>query len=85
VLRWHRDLVRWKWTFKRKAKPGKPWISFELEALIFGLVCRIFTPYRSFSPYRQDTKLIIAQNLAKRVPYAHADHNAYLCYARLNM
>ncbi len=37
VLRWHRDLVRRKRTFKRKAKPGRPGISSELEALIVRL------------------------------------------------
>ena len=37
VLRWHRDMVRWKWTFKRKAKPGKPRISPELETLVVRL------------------------------------------------
>ena len=34
VLHWHRELVRRKWTFKRKEKPGRPVISSELEALI---------------------------------------------------
>jgi len=37
VLRWHRVLVRRKWTFKRKGKPGRPGISSELEALIVRL------------------------------------------------
>jgi putative transposase len=37
VLRWHRELVRRKWTFSRKAKPGRPTISSELEALILRL------------------------------------------------
>jgi putative transposase len=37
VLRWHRELVRRKWTFKRKRKPGRPVISPELEALIIRL------------------------------------------------
>jgi putative transposase len=37
VLRWHRDLVRRKWTFKRMAKGGRPRISQELEALIVHL------------------------------------------------
>ena len=32
VLRWHRELVRRKWTFKCKAKGGRPRISRELEA-----------------------------------------------------
>jgi hypothetical protein len=31
VLRWHRELVRRKWTFKRKGKLGRPDISPELE------------------------------------------------------
>jgi putative transposase len=33
VLRWHRELVRHKWTFKRKSKGGRPRISRELGAL----------------------------------------------------
>jgi putative transposase len=37
VLRWHRELVRRKWTFKRKGKGGRPRISRELEALIVRL------------------------------------------------
>ena len=37
VLRWHRELVRRKWTFKRTGKPGRPGISSELEALIIRL------------------------------------------------
>jgi putative transposase len=37
VLRWHRELVRRKWTFSRKAKPGRPTISSALEALILRL------------------------------------------------
>jgi len=37
VLRWHRDIVRCKWTFKRKRKPGRPCISPQLEALIVRL------------------------------------------------
>jgi putative transposase len=37
VLRWHRELVRRKWTFKRKGKPGRPALSSELIALIVRL------------------------------------------------
>ena len=37
VLRWHRELVHRKWTFKRKAKPGRPAMSSELETLIVRL------------------------------------------------
>jgi putative transposase len=37
VLGWHRELVRRKWTFKRKTKPGRPGISSELEAMIVRL------------------------------------------------
>ena len=37
VLRWHREMVRRKWPFKRKAKGGRPRISQELEALIVRL------------------------------------------------
>ena len=34
VLRWHRELVRCKWTFQRKARGGRPRISQELGVLI---------------------------------------------------
>jgi putative transposase len=37
VLRWHRKLVRRKWTFRRKGNPGRPCISSKLEALIVRL------------------------------------------------
>jgi hypothetical protein len=37
MLRWHRELVRRKWTYKRKGKPGRPRITAELEALIVRL------------------------------------------------
>jgi len=37
VLRWHRKLVRRKWTFRRKRNPGRPKISSELKALIVRL------------------------------------------------
>ena len=34
VLRWHRELVRRKWTFPQRQKVGRPRIAPELEALI---------------------------------------------------
>jgi transposase InsO family protein len=37
VLRWHRELVRRKWTFHRPRPSGRPPISAELEALILRL------------------------------------------------
>jgi putative transposase len=37
VLRWHRELVRRNWTFKRKGNPGRLCTSSELEALIVRL------------------------------------------------
>ena len=37
VLKWRRDLVRRKWTFKRQVARGRPAISTELEALILRL------------------------------------------------
>ena len=37
VLRWHRELVRRKWTFRRQRAPGRPPISAELEQLILRL------------------------------------------------
>ena len=37
VLRWHRDLVRRKWTFRHQPAAGRPRIAAELEALIVRL------------------------------------------------
>lgn len=37
LLKWHRELVRRKWTFKQKAPLGRPRISPELEALLLRL------------------------------------------------
>jgi transposase InsO family protein len=37
VLRWHRELVRRKWTYARKNKGGRPRISEEVEQLILRL------------------------------------------------
>ncbi len=37
LLKWHRELVRRKWTFKNKGRVGRPPISPELEALILCL------------------------------------------------
>src|SRR5215472_9314865 len=37
VLRWHRELVRRKWTFRPRPAAGRPRIAVELEALIIRL------------------------------------------------
>jgi transposase InsO family protein len=37
LLKWHRELVRRKWTFKKRNQHGRPRISSELEALILRL------------------------------------------------
>lgn len=37
VLGWHRELVRRKWRFKRKGKPGRPRITSELEEWVVRL------------------------------------------------
>ena len=37
VLRWHRELVRRKWTHKHRRKGGRPRISQEIEDLIVRL------------------------------------------------
>lgn len=37
VLRWHREMIRCKWVFQQKRKPGRPRISSELEELIIRL------------------------------------------------
>src|SRR5664280_2126955 len=34
LLRWHRDLVRRKWTYRRSGRPGRPPIDAEVRALI---------------------------------------------------
>jgi len=37
VLRWHRKLVRRKWTYLRKGSPGRPRLSTEIDTLIIQL------------------------------------------------
>ena len=37
VLKWHRELVRRKWTFKRRRRGGRPPIPADLEAVILRL------------------------------------------------
>ncbi len=37
VLRWHRDVVRRKWTFKRRRASGRPVTASELQALLLRL------------------------------------------------
>jgi hypothetical protein len=37
VLRWHRELTRRKWTYRRRPAPGRPPIPAELAALILRL------------------------------------------------
>jgi putative transposase len=37
VLKWHRDLVRWKWTYRRRRTGGRPRIAAEVEALLLRL------------------------------------------------
>src|ERR1035437_3801924 len=34
LLRWHRELVRRKWTYRRTGRPGRPPIDPEVRALI---------------------------------------------------
>src|SRR6266511_2921696 len=34
LLRWHRELVRKKWTYKRRGRPGRPPSDPEVQALI---------------------------------------------------
>ena len=34
LLRWHRELVRRKWTYRRSGRPGRPPIDAEVRALI---------------------------------------------------
>src|SRR6266567_8647861 len=37
LLRWHRELVRRKWTYRRKGKPGRPPIDPDVRALVIRL------------------------------------------------
>ena len=37
ILRWHRELVKRKWTFKQRRRSGRPRIDAEIEALILRL------------------------------------------------
>src|SRR5665647_3417609 len=37
LLRWHRELVRRKWTYRRSGRPGRPPIDPEVRALILRL------------------------------------------------
>jgi putative transposase len=37
LLKWHRDLVRYKWTFKHRHRGGRPRLEAEIEALILRL------------------------------------------------
>jgi len=37
LLRWHRELVRRKWTYKRRARPGRPPIDPQVSTLIVRL------------------------------------------------
>ncbi len=37
VLRWHRDLVRRKWTFTRSRAAGRPPLAADIEALVLRL------------------------------------------------
>ena len=37
VLRWHRDLVRRKWTYRRGRRPGRPRIAKEVATLVLRL------------------------------------------------
>ncbi len=37
LLRWHRELVSRKWTYKRRGRPGRPKIDAEVSALIVRL------------------------------------------------
>jgi putative transposase len=34
MLKWHRELVAWKWTFRRKGEVGRPRTTAEVEALV---------------------------------------------------
>ncbi len=34
LVGWHRQVVRWHWTFKQKRRPGRPRINCEAEQLV---------------------------------------------------
>jgi len=54
VVKWHRELVKRKWTFRQRAKLGRPRIDAELEALIVRLAeenaVLVMRNYRANSP-----------------------------------
>ena len=37
VLRWHRELVRWKWSYSARGRPGRPALDEATRALILRL------------------------------------------------
>jgi hypothetical protein len=37
LLRWHRELVRRKWTFRSRRKPGRPAVDAELREVVLRL------------------------------------------------
>jgi len=37
LLRWHRELVRWKWTYRVRRRPGRPSVDPEVRALVVRL------------------------------------------------
>jgi putative transposase len=37
LLRWHRELVRWKWTYRKECKPGRP----PIDPTVAGLILRM--------------------------------------------
>jgi hypothetical protein len=55
VLKWHRELVRRKWTFRRRRAGGRPAISGDLDALILSErhLRRVLTTYIAFFNHRR--------------------------------
>ena len=59
VFKWHRELVRRKWTYSPKSRGGRPRTKLEIERLVVRLTpdtwdyrCLRFTPVILFSPRR---------------------------------
>jgi hypothetical protein len=66
VLRWHRELVRWKWTYPNKNKGGRPTISKEIEKLTL----RLARENPRWGYYKIQGELVILSFKVSHQPFA---------------